>query len=181
MFATHFFALGSWYVAGFTSFEGRKAKGQASLLHRPALSQKPIARRGSSLQMALPSNGKCCLPTTFNSFISLLFIIPCLTAESEAKLFCHMLLPQMMVRDQQIFSYCGVFQSSPVETRDVIKSKRWCKDTLLTAGFQAERLVKCKRVSLSCYIRQLYFNLKVILFLSYWHYFPTCCLCQCCK
>lgn len=123
---------------------------------------EPKAGRGSCLQTSLPHDGKCCLPTSLNSFISVLFIIPCPAAESDAKLFCHMLLPQTTVQDRQIFSCCEVSQASPMETRN-ITAEGWCKDSLLTAGCQTKRLGKCKRVSLSCYIRQWYFHLKATL------------------
>lgn len=102
-----FFSLGDCSVDVFTSFEGKKDRGQGLLLHPPpaserrvlnppALSHKPIAGWGSWLQMALPNDGKSCLPTVLNPFISVLLVIPCPTAESDAKQFWHLFLPQTM-------------------------------------------------------------------------------------
>lgn len=130
------------------------------VLSPPAQSQKLGGE--AAYIVSLPHDGKCCLPTSLNSFISVLFIIPCPAAESDAKLFCHMLLPQTTVQDRQIFSCCEVSQASPMETRN-ITAEGWCKDSLLTAGCRTKRLGKCKRVSLSCYIRQWYFHLKATL------------------
>lgn len=100
-----FFSLSYCNVDVFTSFEGKKdrvccfilppARGKR-VLNPPALNQKPIAGWGSWLQITLPSDGKSCLPTILNPFISVLLVIPCPTAESDAKLFWHMFLPQTM-------------------------------------------------------------------------------------
>lgn len=95
--------------------------------------QKPALGRGTAHKWHFPVMENVAFPPALiPSFpFSLVSHVP---VQSVAELCCHTLSPQRMGPGHHISSCCEVFQPSPGETRDVIKSQRWCEDTVLTAG-----------------------------------------------
>lgn len=140
MFPIHVFTPGSCYPTVLPSFEGQGAHGRASsAASSPARVQgvpKACSQEGKLGTNGTSQRWKMLLSPKLEFLYFHSPRCPRRSAERGAELCCHTLLPHMMGPDHHISSCCEVLQPSPMETRDVTKSQRWCEDTVLTAGLR---------------------------------------------